>query len=199
MKVTPSLKTYISNEINNLGYKVHEKSKSWLLFLILNLVSVLLLFLIELRVINFYDLSIYTFFKDVLIFFLFLTIFIPVLWLLFYGGLRVKLKYNYQIYINPYYRIRKGRSEDYQLIYIYFTSNRIAYRFKKTNKELYNKIAEIRWLPRTRKSLFSKHGISLFLRFNEFSTPSNIQKPFLNIALALQEWDNQYKKKFYKI
>lgn len=194
MKITPSLKQYISNEINNLGYKIDEKNRSLFSFLILNSIAVLILFLIELRIINFNIIILNNFSKGFFICYLFLAVFIPVLWRLFYDGLRVKLIYNYQIYINPYFRIRKSKSEDYQLIHVYLTSNRIAYKFNNAKKERYNKIAESRWLPRKKRSFISKYRFSPFLRFYEFSTPSNIQKPFLNIALALQEWDNQNKK-----
>ena len=150
----------------------------------------------ELRINNVYNLLLNASYKAMLIGFLSLALSVPILWHLFFDRLRVKLKNNYQIYISPYYKVRNIKSKDYQLIYIYLTSNRVAYKFNKTKKELYNKIAENRWLPRKKKSKF---GFTPFLRFNEFSTPSNIQKPFLNIALALQEWDNLYRKKLHTI
>lgn len=189
IRVTPSLKKYINNEINNLGFKIQEKNRSWISFLILNIISVLLIFLIELRVIFFKNPLLNTLFKGVLLCYLCIGIFVPIVWRLFYDGLRVKLKDNYQIYINPYYKIRKSKVKDYQLIGIYLTSNRIAFRCNKNKKTLYTQIARTRWLPRKRKSLISKYDLSPSLKFNEFSTPLNFQKQFLNIVLAIQDWD----------
>ncbi|MFX0106443.1 MAG: hypothetical protein ACFE75_13285, partial [Candidatus Hodarchaeota archaeon] len=100
------------------------------------------------------------------------------------------------VLINPYYKLRKRKVKDYQLICIYLASNIIGFKFSKHRKILYTKIAMKRWLPRKSKSIISKYSLSFFLRFNEFSTPSNFQKQFLNLVLALQEWDEEYKKKF---
>ncbi|MFX1349017.1 MAG: hypothetical protein ACFE92_10130 [Promethearchaeota archaeon] len=182
------------NEISNLGYKLHEKRRSWISFLVLDSISVLLLFLLELKVIIFDNTFLNAFFNAILICFLFIAISIPILWRFFYDGLRVKLKNKYQVYINPYYRIRKNKVKDYQLISIYLTSNRIALRLNKNKKKLYMKIAKTRWLLRKKKSLIFKYNLSPFLKFNEFSTPLNFQKQFLNIILALQEWDEKTKR-----
>lgn len=195
MRITPSLKEYIKNEVNSLGYKIYEKRKSWISFLILNFISVLTLFLIEFKVIFFYNTLLTIIFISILSGYLFLGILIPIFWCFFYDGLRVKLKGNYQVIITPYYKIRKSKVKDYHLICIYLTSNPLAYKFKKVKKLLYIKIARTRWLPRKRKSVVSKYNLSPFLRFNEFSTPTNFQKQFLNITLALQEWDNENRIK----
>jgi len=195
MRVTPSLKDHITNEINNIGFKIQAKRKSWILFLILNSLSVLLLFLIELKIIYFYHSHFRTLFRGFIIIYLVMAFVIPIIWRFSYDGLIIKLKGNYQVYIHPYYKIRKIKTREHQLIGIYLTSNKIAIKFFKNKKRLYKRIAEDRWLPRQRKSIASKYGLSPFLRFYEFSTPSNFQKQFLNIVLALQDWDNKYKKK----
>ena len=189
MRVTPSLKQYIYSEINNIGFKVQEKRKSGITFLILNCISVLIILLFELRVIYFNSLLFANLFKGILVIYLFISLIIPIIWRVSYDRLSVKLKKKYHINIIPNYRIRKFKNQNYQLLGIYFTSNRIASKFNKNNKRLYNKIAESRWLPRKRKSFISKYSMSIFLRFNEFSTPNNFQKQFLNVVLALQEWD----------
>jgi hypothetical protein len=194
MRVTPSLKEYMDREINNLGFKIQEKRRSWILFLILNSIAILLLLLMELKVIYFNNNFLNTFFRGILIIYLFVSIILPIVWRFSYDGLTVKLKRNYQVLINPYYRIRKRKVKDFQLINIFMSSNKIAFKFNKYKSALFTNIARTRWLPRKRKSIISKYGLSPFLRFNEFATPSNFQKQFLNIVLALQEWDMQIKK-----
>ncbi|NVM34257.1 MAG: hypothetical protein HWN81_01595 [Candidatus Lokiarchaeota archaeon] len=197
MRVTPTLKEYISNEINNIGFKIQEKRKSWIIFLILNSISVLSIFLLEFKVISFNNFIFNTLFKGFLIIYLSISLILPVIWRISYDRFTVKLKKNYQINIVPNYRIRKSKTQNYQLLGIYFTSNRIAFKFNKNKKRLYNEITESRWLPKKKKLLISKYGGYFFLRFNEFSTPSNIQKQFLNIVLALKEWE-ELCNKIYK-
>ncbi|MFX1594192.1 MAG: hypothetical protein ACFFCL_15990 [Promethearchaeota archaeon] len=196
MRVTPSLKNHIMNEINNIGFKIQERRNSWIYFLILNTLSILLLFIIELKIISFNIPALSALFRGFIIVYVVTAFIIPIMWRFFYDGLVIKLKGNYKVFINPYYRIRKSRNKDSQLIGIYLTSNKIAFKFNKQKALLYTSIAKTRWLPRKTNSIISKYGLSPFLRFNEFSTPSNFQKQFLNITLALQEWDNEYKKDF---
>ncbi|MFX1310840.1 MAG: hypothetical protein ACFE8C_14170 [Promethearchaeota archaeon] len=195
MRITPSLKDHIINEINNIGFKIQEKRNSWIYFLILNGLSVLLLFLIELKVISFNNPVLYTLFRVLFIIYLAIAFVIPIMWRFYYDGLIVKLKGNYKVFIQPYYKIRNIKAEEHQLIGIYLSSNNIAIKFNNIKKKLYGRIAEDRWLPRKRKSILSKCRFTLFLKFHEFSTPSNFQKQFLNIVLALQDWDVQSKKR----
>lgn len=193
MRATPSLKDYISNEIYNLGFKLQEKKKSRILFFIMNSLSVLILILVELKIIHFNNSIIHTLFKSLFIIYLVMTSIIPILWRFYYDGLIVKLKANYQIFITPYFKLRKKNVEDQQLIGLYLTSNNIAVRFNNKNRTLYKRIVEDRWLPRKRRFTFSIFKANLFLKFYEFSTPLNFQKQFLNIILALQDWDMNVK------
>lgn len=194
MRVTPLLKSHLTNEINNIGFKIQEKKNSWILFLTLNSLSLIFLVLIELKIIKFDNPILYTFLRSTIIFYLIIAISIPIIWRISYDGLIIKLKGNYKISINLYFKARKIKAGAQQLIGIYLTSNRIANKLNNDSNKLYKRIAEDRWLPRKRKSIISKYGLSPFLRFHEFSTPSNFQKQFLNIVIALQEWDMQAKK-----
>ncbi len=191
MRITPYIKKHIKNELNTLGFDVKEKRKSWIIFLTLNCISVLLLFFIELNFLSFTDPNFYNLFQGILIIWLSISILIPISWRFFHDGLIIHVKGKYRIYINPNYKLRERKGEDSQLIGIFLTSNRITYKFSKKKIILYTQIAESRWLPKVRMSIISKYGLSPFLRFHEFSTPINFQKQFLNIVSALQEWDLQ--------
>jgi hypothetical protein len=191
MRITPFLQEQIKNEVNALGFSIQEKRRSWILFLILNSISILLLFLIELNIIFINHPVFNALFKVILLVYLFISFLIPIFWRFSYDGLIIRLKEKYYISINPYYRIRKIKAEDSQLIGIFLFSNKIANKFDKYKKSLYNQISESRWLPRKRKSITSKYGLNFFLRFYEFSTPVNFQKQFLNIVIALREWDEK--------
>ncbi len=193
MRVTPSLSNSIRNDISNLGFIIQEKRKSWILFLILNSISVLILFLIEFGIISFNNAIINMAFKVILIIYLFVSILVPILWRFLYDRIKIVLKDKYHISIKPYYKVRKSYAEDLELIGIFLTSNKITNRFNKTKKKLYRQISGDRWLPREKKSVVSKYKLSPFLRFYEFSTPKNFKNQFLNIVLALQEWDTNVK------
>jgi len=198
MKITPLLKIHLTNEINNIGFKIQEKRNSWILFLSLISPSLILLILIELKIIHFYSPILNMFVKSIVIFYLIVSISIPVIWRVLYDGLIIKLKGKYKIFVHIYFKVRKIKPGDQQLIGIYLTSNKLANKFSFNKKRIYTRIVEERWLPRRRKTIVSKHGLSPFLRFHEFSTPSNLQKQFLNIVIALQEWDIQAKHSHQK-
>ncbi|MFX1327677.1 MAG: hypothetical protein ACFE91_05965 [Promethearchaeota archaeon] len=188
MKVTPSLQEHLEKEINNIGFNLQTNNKSWIVFLILNGISVLLLLLVELNVIYFNTFVLRVIFRGFIIIYLTLSITIPLVWRFLYDRLTVKIKNKYKVFLYPYYKLQKRNVKDYQIIGIYLTSNRIASKFNKNKEGLFKKIAGMRWLPRKKKYTIYKYNLSPFLRFNEFSTPSNFQKQFLNIVLALQEW-----------
>ncbi|MFX0039965.1 MAG: hypothetical protein ACFFAB_11565 [Candidatus Heimdallarchaeota archaeon] len=194
MRVTPFLKEHIKSDVNALGFKIRENRKSWILFLSLNGISVICLFLIELDIINFNNSALNALFKGFFTFYLFISILIPILWRFSHDGLNVTLKDKYYVSINPYYKIRKIKDKDSDLIGIFMTSNKISIKFNKNKRKLYTQISESRWLPRNTNSIVSKFGLSPFLRFHEFSTLLNFQKQFLNIALALKDWDMQPDK-----
>lgn len=189
LRITPFLKRHILNEIRSIGFEIQEKRKSWIVFLTLNSISMILLFITELNLIIFANPYYYSIFQGVLIVFLFICILVPILWRFSFDGLIINLKDKYHIFINPYYKIRNIKDKDSQLIGIFLTSNKIALKLSKEKKVLYSQISETRWLPRKRRSIVSKYGLSPFLRFYEFSTPINFQKQFLNIVLALQDWE----------
>lgn len=135
-------------------------------------------------------------FERFLMIMLIISIGIPVVWRFFYDRLIIKLKDKYFISVNPSYKIRKSKTKNSQLLGIYMITNIIGSKLNKSKKTIHQKISEERWLPRKLKFPFFVSRVSPFLHFYEFSTPINFQKQFLNIILALQEWDTQYKNMY---
>ena len=113
----------------------------------------------------------------------------PVIWSIFFDKFMVKVKGKYTIFFNLRYNIRKVKIQEINQLVIFMKSNRIAYKMNKAKRELFVRISENRWLPRIKKSRLFIFRIRPFLHFHEYSTPINFQKQFLNIVLALKEWD----------
>lgn len=105
----------------------------------------------------------------------------------------VKLKPNLFVLFNFHYHLRKKRGYDPNLVGIYLTSNRLCSKFNRDGKFAHTKISEVRWLPRKGKANID---INPFLHFREFSAPINFQKQFLNIALALNEWNEDFFRSY---
>ena len=99
----------------------------------------------------------------------------------------IKLKDNFYIIFDFQFKISKPKKDDANLVGIHLTSNRLSPKNDRCGRVIHSKIAKRRWLSRKKKS-----KLNPYLHFYEFSTPLNFQKQFLNIALALTEWQNYY-------
>ncbi|MFX1487649.1 MAG: hypothetical protein ACFFBI_00755 [Promethearchaeota archaeon] len=190
---TPSILKLLKNELKNLGFETQKESSSYKIFLILNFGGLIILLLIVFDISNFKSIFIRDLFMVFIAVYLTISLIIPIIWRFFFDRYIVKLKKHYYILLHPNYKIRKIKKKDNLPLGIYITSNRIAFKLNKDNKNLYNKISENRWLPRKRKSPLLTYYLNPCLHFHEFSTPINFQKQFLNVVLALQEWDSQLK------
>ncbi|MFX1590731.1 MAG: hypothetical protein ACFFC1_21570 [Promethearchaeota archaeon] len=189
MKFTPSLICFMKKEVHNIGLKFQKRFASSSLFLMLNSGAVALLIYIDFGIIQLDGSYISNVIQSLIILYLILSITIPVIWIFVNDKFVAKLKQNFFVLFEFHYKIRKKRGYDPNLVGIYLTSNRLCSRFNKSGKEAYSKISEIRWLPRKGKTNFE---LNPYLHFHEFSAPVNFQKQFLNITLALNEWDENY-------
>ncbi|MFW9938109.1 MAG: hypothetical protein ACFFD5_10705 [Candidatus Thorarchaeota archaeon] len=194
LKFTPSVVKYIKKEFEYIGFQFQRRYDSGVIFLTLNIVSIALLIYLDLNYVNF-DNSFTSFFvKNIVVIYLFLSLILPIIWGFVHDKFLIKLKRNFFITFDFQYNLLNQKGIDPKLIGIYLTSNRLCSRFNKSGKSVYKKISEIRWLPRRKKS-YSISTFSPYLHFHEYSVPTNVQSQFLNIALALREWDNDYERK----
>ena len=187
MKFTPSLISFIKNESSNIGFEFEKKYNSSLLFLLLNSISISILIYMDFGVIQFHNSPFDLLFQVTFVLYLVLCLVIPVIWALVNDKYIIKLKENFYIIFDFQFKIRKPNEEDSNLVGIRLTSNRLSSKFDKCGKIVYSRISQRRWLSRRKKS-----RLNPYLYFHEFSTPINFQKQFLNMALALNEWQEYY-------
>ena len=192
IKFTPSLMRYVEKEIGKIGFKFKKRFESGALFLILNSVALAILVYVDLGVIVF-DNSVDSFYlQSLIVLYMGICLVVPIFWCFYYDKFIIKLRNNYYIYLDFHYRIRSKKDSESDIIGIHFTSNRLCSRFDQSGRLIHEKISAVRWLPRSGKK---RIGIDPYLHFHEFSVPVNFQKQFLNIALALSDWEKCYAVK----
>lgn len=187
LKFTPSLISFVKKESSNIGFEFKKKYDSSLLFVILNSISICILLYMDFGIIQFEKSLISILFQVTFIVYLILSLVIPVIWALVNDKYIIKLKENFYILFDFQFKIRRPKEEDSNLVGIHLTSNRLSSRFDKCGKIVYSRISQRRWLSRKGRS-----KLNPYLYFHEFSTPVNFQKQFLNMALALNEWQKYY-------
>ena len=193
-KFTPSLIKYIERETKYAGFEFIKKIESVGLFLILTAVAIAILFYIDTRFIQFNNTFWSVFFQNSFFVYLLLSLIIPIVFIIRRDKFTIKVKDNVFVLCNLHYNVRKNKDYDPNLLGIILTSNRLCSRFDKSGKYIYSKISEDRWLIRS-----GPYAMSPFLHFEEYSVPINFQKQFLNIVLALSEWENNYTSNYNSI
>jgi hypothetical protein len=187
LKFTPSLIRYIERETEHIGFEFKKRFESMGLFIILNVISIVILFYLDINAIHFNNTYLSLLFRNTFVTYLFISIMLPIIWIFKNDKFVIKVKENVFILCDLHYSLSKKEEYDPNLVGIILTSNRLCSKFDKSGKHIYSKISENRWLKKKDNS-----AISPYLRFQEFSVPFNFQKQFLNITLALNEWEDNY-------
>jgi hypothetical protein len=187
VKFTPSLIKFIEKETKYAGFEFKRKIQSAGLFVILNAVSIALLFYLDSNLIRFDNSPWSNVFKISLLFYLLTSLALPVVWIFISDKFVIKVKDNVFVLCDLHYNFKKNKNYDPNLVGIILSSNRLCSKFDRSGKFIHSKISEGRWLVRNESSVMSP-----YLHFEEYSVPFNFQKQFLNIILALNEWENNY-------
>jgi len=187
VKFTPSLIKYIERETKYAGFEFIKKIESVGLFMVLTAVDIAILFYIDTRLIHFNNSFWSIFFQYSFFIYLLISLILPIVFIFRNDKFAIKVKNNVFVLCELHYNVRKKKEYDPNLLGIVLTSNRLCSKFDKSGKYVYSKISEDRWLTKNEPST-----ISPFLHFEEFSVPFNFQKQFLNIVLALNDWENNY-------
>ena len=191
IKFTPSLIKYIERETKYAGFEFIKKIESIGLFMVLTAISIAILFYIDTKLIQFNDSFWSIFFKNSLFVFLLISLILPIVFIFKNDKFAIKIKDNVFVLCNLHYNLRNNKGYDPNLLGIILTSNRLCSKFDRSGRYMHSKISGDRWLVRNEPS-----NISPYLRFEEYSVPFNFQKQFLNIVLALNEWENNYISNF---
>jgi len=187
LKYTPSLIRFIKNESKNLGFSFNKKFDSGLIFLLLTSISISILLYIDLGFIQFKDNPEGRFYMFIIASYLILSLLIPIIWVFFDDKFIIQLKDDFYILFDFHFKIGKPKKNESNLVGIHLKSNKLSPKNDRCGKIIHSKIAKRRWLSKRKIS-----KLNPYLHFYEFSTPLNFQKQFLNIALALNEWQNYY-------
>jgi hypothetical protein len=187
VKFTPSLIRYIERETEYAGFEFIKKIESVGLFMILTAVSITFLFYVDTRIIQFDNSFWSVFLRNSLLVFLIVSLILPMVFIFRNDKFAIKVKDNVFVLCNLQFNIRRNKQYDPNLLGIILSSNRLCSKFDKSGKFIYSRISEDRWLIRNEPST-----ISPFFHFEAYSVPINFQKQFLNIVLALNEWENNY-------
>ena len=191
VKFTPSLIRYIERETKYAGFEFRKKIESVGSFLVLTTVAITILFYIDTRLIQFNNTFWSVFFRYSFFVYLLASLVLPIVFIFRNDKFVIKVKDNVFVLCDLHLNLRKKKEYDPNLLGIILTSNRLCSKFDKSGKYIHSKISENRWLIRNEPST-----ISPFLYFEEYSVPFNFQKQFLNIVLALNEWENNYISNF---
>lgn len=187
LKFTPSLISFIKNESKNIGFDFQKEFNSGQVFLLFNSISISILIYIDLGWIKFEGSPASSFLIFTFSAYLILNLIVPIILVFFDDRFIIQLKDNFYIIFDFHFKIGKPKKDGSNLVGIYLKSNRLSPKNDRCGRIIHSKIAKRRWLSRRKKSNFNP-----YLHFYEFSTPLNFQKQFLNIALALTEWQNYY-------
>jgi len=187
VKFTPSLINFIEKETKYAGFEFKRIFDSLGLFVIVNAMSITLLFFVETNLIRYVNSDWSTVFKNLLLIYLLISLAVPIIWIFRNDKFVIKVKDNVFVQCDLHYNFKKNKKYAPNLVGIILTSNRLCSKFDKSGKYIHSKISEGRWLVRNDPS-----AISPYLHFEEYSVPFNFQKQFLNIVLALNEWENNY-------
>lgn len=187
IKFTPSLVNYLKQEAQHIGFEFSKRVESIFLFCILNVISILILLYLDTGTIIFDDSQVGQLLKFLFMMYLIINLVLPIIWAFSSDGFVIRINKNFMILCDLRYNlIRKKRRSPY-FFGILLTSNKLCSKFNRYGKTMHSYISQYRWLRRKK----SKY-LSAYLHFQEFSIPVNFQKQFLNIAMALNEWENNY-------
>lgn len=187
VKFTPSLINFIERETKYAGFEFKKIFDSIGLFVIVNAISITLLFFVETNIIRDVNSAWSSVFTSLLLIYLLISLAVPIVWIFRNDKFVIKVKDNVFVQCDLHYNFKKNKDYAPNLVGIILTSNRLCSKFDKSGKYIHSKISEGRWLARKDSS-----AISPYLHFEEYSVPFNFQKQFLNIVLALNEWENNY-------
>jgi len=185
-KLTPTLSKFIEKELKTLNLKIKKFNFSEVLYLIILIISGMVFILNDFKIINIsqtLDLILKICFSLLLI--------ISLTFQICSNNKRVKLKSGY--YISLKIRVPFIKKVDINMIKIYMSSSFLTVPFNKKKKRRLSIISNKRWVKMETLPLLERLNLISLAKLSEFSTHQNFHNKFLNLALAIRDWDKIMK------
>ena len=124
LKFTPSLIRYIERETEHIGFEFIKKFESMGLFIILNFISIIILFYLDINALRFNSTYLSILLRNTFIIYLFTSITLPIIWIFKNDKFVIKVKENVFILCDLHFNLSKKEDYDPNLVGIILTSNR---------------------------------------------------------------------------
>lgn len=187
VKLSSSLLKFIEMIIEPLDFKLSRSYKYIFYYIFFNSISIVLMTMLFAFQIPF-PAFIYQFF----LIFILSCLIIPII----YGSKNdkyfIKLKKRYFIQLNFRGKTLKIDGKKIPTIGIFMISNRFCTIWNKNGTSLINNISHENWLPK--RGRFQIFFFSIFRYLREYATILNFEDRFINLTLAIKEWDKKYSK-----
>ncbi|MFW9877052.1 MAG: hypothetical protein ACFFG0_28510 [Candidatus Thorarchaeota archaeon] len=198
IRFSPSLIQYLKQEIMNIGFSLKSKYKIGLNFFFFNSFSIFIFLILDLSLIYIENIRFKILAIRFLIIYVFISITLPIIRGLLHDKFIIKLRKDYYIRFHIQFKIIRPKGLEPQSIRIFLSSNPLCFNFNNEKREIYNEIAETRWLPKNGRKVSPIFSLNPYLYFHEFAIPINFQTQFLNIVGAIKDWDFKIKKLYSK-
>ncbi len=109
LKFTPSLISYIERETKHIGFEFKKRYESVGLFIILNFVSIVILFYLDIYALYFNNTYLSVLFRNTFVVYLFISITLPIIWIFKNDKFVIKVKENVFIQCDLHYSLSKKK------------------------------------------------------------------------------------------
>lgn len=183
-KMSPTLLKFIEKQLEEFNLDLKRRTKYIYYYLLLNSLSIIIM-----GMIFFTKFSIPSTLNSFYYGFLIFCLIYPLLIGAKKDKYFVNLKGDYEIEFNFRGKALKLKNEKVLTIGIYMISNPLCFKWESSKTSILNEISNKHWLPKSGR--FQIIPFSVYSYFYEYATVLNFEERFLNLSLAVKEWDDE--------